>query len=286
MQKYIDKIQNLFESFPYIREFHGKTIVIKYGGNAMLDEELKRSFAQDMVLMKFVGINPIIVHGGGPQIDEILKKVGKESRRERGLRVTDAETMSYVEMVLVGQVNKEIVNYINLAGGKAIGLSGKDGKLITAEKVLHEVDGEKIDLGFVGNPTAINNSLLKTLEEDEYIPVIAPIGVDDGGNTYNINADTVAGKVAEALHAEKLILLTDVEGIKVKKELVSTLTRAETEKYISNGDISGGMIPKTECCVSALNNGVSKTHIIDGRVNHAVLLEIFTDAGVGTQIVH
>lgn len=286
MQKYIDKIQTLFESFPYIREFHGKTVVIKYGGNAMLDEELKRSFAQDMVLMKFVGINPIIVHGGGPQIDEILKKVGIESRRERGLRVTDAETMSYVEMVLVGQVNKEIVNYINLAGGKAIGLSGKDGKLITAEKILHEVDGEKIDLGFVGNPTAINNSLLKTLEEDEYIPVIAPIGVDDDGNTYNINADTVAGKVAEALHAEKLILLTDVEGIKVKKELVSTLTRAETEKYISNGDISGGMIPKTECCVSALNNGVSKTHIIDGRVNHAVLLEIFTDAGVGTQIVH
>jgi len=285
MQKYIDKINTLFESFPYIREFYGKTIVIKYGGNAMIAENLKRSFAKDLVLLKYVGVNPVVVHGGGPQIDDILKKVGIESKRERGLRITDKETMKYVEMVLVGQVNTEIVNNINLAGGKAVGLSGKDGQLITAEKIFHEENGEKFDLGFVGAPTSINAEFLRTLEQDRYIPVIAPIGVDNEGNTYNINADTVAGKVAEALKAEKLILLTDIEGLKLKGELVSSITKAEVQKHIASGEISGGMIPKTECCIDALDGGARKTYIIDGRVEHSVLLEIFTDAGVGTEIV-
>ncbi|HEY1405796.1 MAG TPA: acetylglutamate kinase [Spirochaetota bacterium] len=286
MKKYIDKINTLFESFPYIREFHGKTIVIKYGGNAMIDEELKRSFAQDMVLMKYVGINPVVVHGGGPQIDEILKKVGKESKRERGLRVTDEETMRYVEMVLVGQVNKEIVNNINLAGGKAVGLGGKDGNLINAQKIFHEENGEKFDIGLVGTPTSINADLIRILERDRYIPVIAPVGVDEKGNTYNINADTVAGKVAEALGAEKLILLTDIEGLKIKGELISSIRKGDVQKQIESGEISGGMIPKTECCVDALNGGVAKTYIIDGRVAHSVLLEIFTDAGIGTEIIN
>jgi len=286
MEKYIEKINTLFESFPYIREFYGKTIVIKYGGNAMIDENLKRSFARDMALLKYVGVNPVIVHGGGPQIDDILKKVGKETRREKGLRVTDAETMEYVEMVLVGQVNKEIVNNINLAGGKAVGLGGKDGKLIVAEKIFHEENGEKIDLGFVGTVVSINAELLSLLEKDRYIPVIAPVGVDDEGNTYNINADTVAGKVAEALGAEKLILLTDVEGVKVDGKLASSLSVSDVNALIKKGIISSGMIPKTECCIDALKGGVKKTYIIDGRVEHAVLLEIFTDAGVGTEIVN
>lgn len=286
MEKYIEKINTLFESFPYIREFYGKTIVIKYGGNAMIDENLKRSFAKDMVLLKYVGVNPVIVHGGGPQIDEILRKVGKETRREKGLRVTDAETMEYVEMVLVGQVNKEIVNNINLAGGKAVGLSGKDGKLICAEKIFHEEKGEKIDLGFVGTVASINAELISMLEKDRYIPVIAPVGVDEEGNTYNINADTVAGKVAEALGAEKLILLTDIEGVKIDGKLASSLSVAEVHSLIMKGVISSGMIPKTECCIDALTGGVKKTYIIDGRVEHAVLLEIFTDAGVGTEIVN
>jgi acetylglutamate kinase len=286
MEKYIEKINTLFESFPYIREFYGKTIVIKYGGNAMIDETLKRSFAKDMVLLKYVGVNPVIVHGGGPQIDDILKKVGKETRREKGLRVTDAETMGYVEMVLVGQVNKEIVNYINLAGGKAVGLGGKDGNLIGAEKIFHEDKGEKIDIGFVGTVTSINADLISLLDKDRYIPVIAPVGVDEMGNTYNINADTVAGKVAEALGAEKLILLTDVEGVKVDGKLASSLSVSQINSLIKDGVISSGMIPKTECCIDALKGGVKKTYIIDGRVEHAVLLEIFTDAGVGTEIVN
>jgi acetylglutamate kinase len=286
MKKYIDKINTLFESFPYIREFYGKTVVIKYGGNAMIEESLKRSFAEDMVLLKYVGVNPVVVHGGGPQIDELLKKVGKETRREKGLRVTDEETVQYVEMVLVGQVNKEIVNNINYAGGKAVGLSGKDGKLIIAEKMFHEENGEKIDIGFVGSVKTVNDDLLRILEKDRYIPVIAPIGVDEEGNTYNINADTVAGKVAEALKAEKLILLTDVEGVKVDGTLSSTLTVSDVISLIKKGTISSGMIPKTQCCIEALQGGVNKTHIIDGRAEHAVLLEIFTDAGIGTEIVN
>jgi acetylglutamate kinase len=285
MQEYINKINTIFEAFPYIREFYGKTVVIKYGGNAMIDENLKKSFARDMVLMKYVGVNPVVVHGGGPQIDSLLKKVGKESRREKGLRVTDRETMDYVEMVLVGQVNKEIVNYINLAGGKAVGLSGKDGRLITAKKIFHEDGGEKIDIGFVGTVTDVNSALLRALEKDRFIPVIAPVGVDDEGNTYNINADTVAGKVAEALGAENLILLTDIEGVKVDGKLANTLTVAEVDSLIKKGIISSGMIPKTECCTDAVKGGVNKTYIIDGRVEHSVLLEIFTDAGIGTEIV-
>jgi len=285
MQKYIDKINTLIESFPYIKEFYGKTFVIKYGGNAMIDENLKKQFAKDMVLLKYVGINPVIVHGGGPQIDSILKKVGKESRFEKGLRVTDEETMYYVEMVLTGHVNKEIVNNISLAGGKAVGLAGKDGNLILAEKLYHEENGEKTDIGLVGDVKKINTGIVSALESERYIPVIAPVGVDEKGNTYNINADTVAGKVAEALKAEKLILLTDIEGVKCEGKLLSSLTISDVKKYISEGIISKGMIPKTECCISALNGGTGKTHIIDGRVEHAVLLEIFTDAGIGTEII-
>jgi acetylglutamate kinase len=285
MREYIDKINTLIESFPYIKEFYGKTFVIKYGGNAMIDENLKKQFAKDMVLLKYVGINPVIIHGGGPQIDSILKKVGKESRFEKGLRVTDEETMYYVEMVLTGHVNKEIVNNINLAGGKAVGLAGKDANLILAEKLYHEENGEKTDIGLVGDVKKINTGIVSALETERYIPVIAPVGVDKEGNTYNINADTVAGKVAEALKAEKLILLTDVEGVKCEGKLQSSLTISGVKKYIADGIISKGMIPKTECCISALNGGTGKTHIIDGRVEHAVLLEIFTDAGIGTEII-
>lgn len=285
MQQYIDKVNTLMESFPYIREFHGKTFVIKYGGNAMTDENLKRSFARDVVLLKYVGINPVIVHGGGPQIDGILKKVGKESRFEKGLRVTDAETMEYVEMVLVGQVNKEIVNNINLAGGRAVGISGKDAKLILAKKLYHEENGTKTDIGLVGDVERINIDFLSLIESDRYIPVIAPVGVDDAGNTYNINADTVAGKVAAALKAEKLILLTDIEGVKVDGALASSLTVRDVERLTASGVISKGMIPKTGCCVEALAGGVAKTHIIDGRVEHSVLLEAFSDAGIGTEII-
>ena len=286
MKAYIDKVNTLLESFPYIKQFYGSTIVIKYGGNAMIDENLKKSFAKDLVLLKYVGINPVVVHGGGPQIDDILKKVGKESTRVRGQRVTDRETMDYVEMVLVGQVNKEIVNNINLAGGMAVGLGGKDGNLITAEKLYHEADGEKIDIGLVGKATGINVDLIRILERDRYIPVIAPVGVDAEGNTYNINADTVAGKVAAELKAEKLILLTDISGVKINGELASTLTKADVARNIESGQISGGMIPKTDCCVEALDGGAKKTYIIDGRVEHSVLLEIFTDAGIGTEIVN
>lgn len=285
MQQYIEKVKTLMESFPYIKEFYGKTFVIKYGGNAMIDEDLKRSFAQDMVLFKYVGINPVIVHGGGPQIGELLNRVGKESKFQEGLRVTDHETMDYAEMVLVGQVNKQIVNNINLAGGKAVGLSGKDGNLITAQKLFKFKENEKIDIGQVGEVTAINAHIIQTLENERYIPVIAPIGVDEHGNTYNINADTVAGKVAEALKAEKLILLTDIEGVKINNNLVTSLTPESIKSHTESGEISGGMIPKTECCISAVQNDVKKTHIIDGRIEHAVLLEAFTDAGIGTQII-
>lgn len=285
MQQYIEKVKTLMESFPYIKEFYGKTFVIKYGGNAMIDENLKLSFAEDMVLLKYVGINPVIVHGGGPQIGEMLQKVGKKSVFADGLRITDHETMDYAEMVLVGNVNKQIVNNVNLAGGKAVGLSGKDGNLIEAEKLYKVKDNEKLDIGQVGNVTQINPHILETLEKERYIPIIAPIGVDKKGNTYNINADTVAGKVAEALNAEKLILLTDIEGVKINDQLVTTLTPEDVEKHITEKNISGGMIPKTRCCTSAVANGVHKTHIIDGRMEHAVLLETFTDAGIGTQIV-
>ncbi|MEJ5361172.1 MAG: acetylglutamate kinase [Spirochaetota bacterium] len=285
MKRYIEKVNTLIESFPYIKEFYGKTIVIKYGGHAMETDEGKRSFAQDMVLLKYVGINPVIVHGGGPQINTLLKQVGVESSFVGGMRVTDAPTMEIVEMVLVGKVNKEIVNYINLAGGKAVGLSGKDGNLFVAQKIYHNVNGQQMDIGQVGTIKEVNPLIIETLDKEKFIPVIAPIGCDENGVTYNINADIAAGKLAEALKAEKLILLTDVEGIKIDDKLVSTLKKEEVNNFIVNNKITGGMIPKVNCCLSALKEGVSKTHIIDGRVEHAVLLEIFTNAGIGTEIV-
>ncbi len=286
MKKYIDKVNTLMESFPYIREFSGKTIVIKYGGHAMTDEALKKSFARDMVMLKLVGVNPVIVHGGGPQIGDLLKKVGIKSEFVGGMRVTDKPTMEIVEMVLVGNVNKEIVNNINMVGGKAVGLSGKDGNLITAEKMFHIEGDKKLDIGLVGSVKSVNPSILDTLDKARFIPVIAPIGAGADGETYNINADIAAGKIAEALKAEKLILLTDVEGVMIKNGLVSSLVKNEVPGLISKNDITGGMIPKVNCCLEALDGGVGKTHIIDGRVEHAVLLEIFTDAGIGTEIVH
>ncbi|HKZ46789.1 MAG TPA: acetylglutamate kinase [Thermodesulfobacteriota bacterium] len=281
MQRYIQKIETLLESLPYIRQFYGKTIVIKYGGHAMVDERLKQSFARDIILMKYVGLNPVIVHGGGPQIGEFLKKLGKESRFVKGIRVTDNATMDIVEMVLVGKVNKEIVGLINHFGGKAVGLSGKDGGLITARKL--KTKGE--DMGMVGEVLSVNPKVIETLDRDKFIPVIAPVSVGKDGRTYNINADNVAGNIAAALKAEKLILLTDVQGVLDKnKKLISALSMQEAKKIIKNETATGGMIPKLECCIDAIKGGVSKAHIIDGRVEHAVLLEVFTDAGIGTEI--
>ncbi|MCP4134965.1 MAG: acetylglutamate kinase [bacterium] len=285
MKRDIEKVKILMESFPYIQEFTGKTIVIKYGGNAMIDEDLKKSFARDMVLLKLVGVNPVVVHGGGPQIGSLLDQVGKKTEFKGGMRVTDDETMELVEMVLVGKVNKEIVNNINQFGGKAVGVSGKDGALMTAQKIYHKDSEGEIDIGQVGTVKKINPEILEVLDRENFIPVIAPIGFDEQGATYNINADIAAGKVAEALKAEKLILLTDVEGVKLGDKLASTLIADEIPDFIANEDITGGMIPKTNCCLEALAKGVHKTHIIDGRVEHAVILEIFTDAGIGTEIV-
>ena len=291
MESFISKAEVLMEALPYIRRFYGKTFVIKYGGNAMVDEELKASFARDMVLLKYVGINPVVVHGGGPQIDQTLQKMGISSRYVRGMRVTDAETVDIIEMVLVGKVNKEIVSLINRHGGMAVGLSGKDGGLIRARKlsVTVSTNGEPpeiIDIGMVGEIVGINPTVINSLDENKFIPVIAPVGAGDEGETYNINADLVAGQIAEALGAEKLILLTDVEGVKDKKgELLSTLKINQARKLIQEGVVAEGMIPKVECCIEALKGGVGKTHIIDGRVKHAVLLEIFTKEGVGTEVV-
>ncbi len=291
MQRYIEKVKTLLEALPYIREFYGKTIVVKYGGSAMVEEDLKRSFAQDIILMKYVGMRPVVVHGGGPRIGEFLKRLGKESRFVHGIRVTDEETMDVVEMVLVGKVNKEIVSLINSAGGRAVGLSGKDGALIKGRKldpVKVEREGlppEIIDLGRAGDVVSISPDIITTLEERGFIPVIAPVGVGEDGQTYNINADTVAGRVAEALKAEKLILLTDVEGVLDQDgRLISTLTTSEARGLVERGVASGGMIPKIRCCLQALDGGVGKAHIIDGRIEHAVLLEILTDAGIGTEI--
>lgn len=285
MQRYIEKVNTLTESFPYIRQFYGKTVVVKYGGHAMSEDALRRSFALDMVLLKYVGINPVIVHGGGPQIGRLLDRIGKKSEFVGGMRVTDEETMSVVEMVLVGDVNKEIVNNINIVGGRAVGLSGKDGGLLLAEKIRHRENGRDIDIGLVGTVRRVDPRVIETLDREKFIPVIAPIGYDEEGRTYNINADIAAGKIAEALRAEKFILLTDVEGVKVDGNLASTLRKGECLDLIERGVISGGMIPKVNCCLDAIGGGVSKTHIIDGRVEHAVLLEIFTDAGIGTEIV-
>ncbi len=279
------------EVLPFIRRFYGKTFVIKYGGSAMTDEELKNSFAQDIVLLKYVGINPVVVHGGGPQINEMLEKVGTPTQFVRGMRVTDQATMDIVEMVLVGKINQEIVNLINQHGGTAVGLSGKDGELIIARKMTVTVkteggEPETVDIGMVGEIVGINPTIINSLDENKFIPVIAPVGVGRKGETYNINADLVAGQIAEALGAEKLILLTDVEGVKDKDgELLSTLKVNQARKLIQEGVVGEGMIPKVECCMEALKGGVGKTHIIDGRVKHAVLLEIFTKEGVGTEVV-
>ncbi len=291
MKNPIDKANVLVEALPYIRRFYDKTVVIKYGGSAMEEDRLKRNFALDVVLLKYIGINPVIVHGGGPQIGQLLTKLGKKSEFVEGMRVTDKETMDVVEMVLVGKVNKEIVSLINQQGGKAVGLSGKDGRLINAKKLkITKSRGkgkppEVIDIGMVGEVKAINPGVIESLEKENFIPVIAPIGVGEEGETYNINADLVAGKVASALRAEKLILLTDVEGVMdEKKQLIPTLNPKQAKRMMTQKIISSGMIPKVNCCLEALEEGVIKTHIIDGRVDHAVLLEIFTDVGVGTQI--
>jgi len=290
-QKAMDIANVLDEALPYIQKFTGKTIVIKYGGNAMVDNSLKESFARDMVLMKQIGMNPVVVHGGGPQIGNFLKQLGKESSFVGGMRVTDAETMDIVEMVLGGLVNKDIVNLINRAGGNAVGLTGKDGDLIRARKLTFAKDSpevkasEIIDIGHVGEVESIDTSVVDMLVQGNFIPVIAPIGVGKDGLSYNINADLVAGKIAEALQAEKLMLLTNTAGLLNKKgEVLTGLTASEVDALIEDGTISGGMLPKIGSALNAVKAGVHTAHIIDGRVNHAVLLEIFTDQGVGTLI--
>jgi len=287
-----ERAEILLEALPYIRRFYNKTIVVKYGGHAMVDDELKRLFAMDIVMMKYIGINPVVVHGGGPQIGAVLKKLGKESQFIQGMRVTDEETMSIVEMVLAGSVNKEIVGLINRNGGKAVGLSGKDGNLTRAEKYYLNEEKQKdmpteiIDVGLVGKVREINAELVLSLVKNGFIPVIAPTGMGDRGETYNINADIVAGEVAAALKAEKLVLLTDVEGVWDKdKRLINTMDNRRALQMIDDGTIAGGMFPKVKCCLKALRGGVGKAHIIDGRKKHAMLLEVFTDQGVGTEIV-
>ena len=291
MQELINKANVLVEALPWIRQFYGKTIVIKYGGNAMVEEHLKEGFARDVILMKYIGLNPVVVHGGGPQIGKVLEAMGIETRFEQGMRVTDAKTMDVVEMVLGGKVNKEIVANINKHGGRAVGLTGKDGNLITARKLEMKtvnpdtLTPEIIDIGMVGEVAGINPDIITSLEKANFIPVIAPVGIDESGLTYNINADLVAGKVAGALQAEKLILLTDVEGVQDKTgKLMNTIDISEVQALIDDGTIAGGMIPKVTCCLDAVAAGVKKTHIIDGRMEHACLLEIFTDHGVGTAV--
>ena len=281
----------LAESLPYIQRFAGKTFVIKYGGNAMVDQKLKDSFARDIVLMKTVGMNPVVVHGGGPQIGQHLGKIGKESQFVRGMRVTDSETMDVVEMVLGGLVNKEIVNMLNRKGGNAVGLTGKDGDLIRARKMLFTQNApemnapEIIDIGHVGEVASIDPAIIHLLVKGNFIPVIAPIGVGEDGQSYNINADIVAGKLAEVLHAEKLMLLTNTAGLLDKNgNLLTGLTVSQVDSLVADGTIHGGMLPKIQCALDAVQSGVHTAHIIDGRVEHAVLLEIFTDSGVGTLI--
>jgi acetylglutamate kinase len=282
----VRRAEVLLEALPYIREFRGKTVVIKYGGAAMEQADLKESFALDVILLRLVGINPVIVHGGGPQIGALMKRLGKEPRFVGGMRVTDEETIEIVEMVLGGKINKEIVGLINLHGGNAVGLSGKDSRLIVARRRLHRLpSGEEIDIGLVGEVEAINTEPIRLLEEHGFIPVIAPVGVGVKGETYNINADLVAGDMAAALGAEKLIHLTDVQGVLVAGQLVSTLSRKDVERLIHDGVIDGGMLPKVESALRALEGGTGKAHIIDGRVPHAILLELFTREGVGTELV-
>ena len=282
------KAEVLAEALPYIRRFHGRTVVVKYGGNAMTDERLKRSFAHDVVLLKLVGINPVVVHGGGPQIEQLLAKVGKKGEFVQGMRVTDEETMDIVEMVLAGRVNKEIVELINHAGGKGVGLTGQDGGLIRARKLMIEsldTPGVRIDIGQVGEIEKIDPSVIQTLTGNGFIPVIAPIGSGASGETYNINADVVAGKVAEVLKAEKLVLMTNTVGVLDRNgNLLTGLTAKKIDELFADGTISGGMLPKISSALDAAKAGVNAVHIIDGRVDHALLLEIMTDQGVGTMI--
>ncbi|TAL17346.1 acetylglutamate kinase [bacterium] len=285
MQKLIEKASVLQEALPYIREFYGKAVVIKYGGHAMIADDLKESFARDVVLMKYIGMNPIIVHGGGPQINAFLDRMEIKSSFVEGMRVTDEQTMAVVEMVLGGMINKEIVSMIGLHGGKAAGLTGKDGGLVRAKKLYVKKGSELIDIGAVGEVEEVNAGIIETLDAGGFVPVIAPIGVGPKGETYNINADLVAGSVAGALKAEKLVLMTDVAGILDSEgKLIPSLHRGEVEGFIAKGVIGGGMIPKVRCAVDAIDSGVRKVHIIDGRIRHAVLLEIFTKGGVGTEI--
>lgn len=291
MEKLIEKANVLMEALPWIKNFYGKTIVIKYGGNAMVEERLKESFARDIILLKYIGMNPVVVHGGGPQIGKVLEAMKIESHFIQGMRVTDHATMDVVEMVLGGKVNKEIVANINRHGGKAVGLTGKDGGLLTARKLEmtavnpDTLTPEIIDIGMVGEVETVNPKVIAALEEGGFIPVIAPIGCGLNGETYNINADLVAGKIAGALKAEKLILLTDIEGVKDQQgRLISTIDIKRVPDLINDGTISGGMIPKLNCCVDAIEAGVAKAHIIDGRMEHACLLEIFTDKGIGTAV--
>ena len=292
LEELIGKAAVLVEALPYIRAYRGKTVIIKYGGSAMVDDKLKAGFARDVALFKLVGMNPIVVHGGGPQIGKTLEAMGIKSNFVDGHRVSDGETIDIIEMVLVGKVNKEIVSLISSEGGGAVGLSGKDGNLIQAEKMVitkktADVDRpEIIDLGMVGKVTKINTEILTTIDRDNFIPVIAPVGVGPNGETYNINADTVAGEIAAAIGAEKLVLLTDEKGIlDGNGDLLPTLDEKSVERLIDEGVIKGGMLPKVRSCFTALDAGVKKTHIIDGRVRHSVLLEIFTDKGIGTEIV-
>lgn len=293
MDSFIAKAGVLIEAVPYIRTYHGKIFVIKYGGNAMINEELKHGVMQDIVLLKFLGINPVVIHGGGPEITQMLNKVGKKSQFVQGLRVTDAETMEIVQMVLAGKLNKEIVAKLNLMGAKAVGLSGQDANLLLAKKTAPtmpaDFSGEIPDIGFVGEVVRINTVILYQLIEDGYVPVISSIGVGEDGASYNINADTAAGELAAAMGAEKLIMLTDVEGIfadyQDKSSLISALKIDTAHQMINAGKIEGGMIPKVQACITALEAGVNRTHIIDGRQLHSMLLEILTDKGIGTMVV-
>ncbi len=290
MQQFVERVNALIEALPYIRDFFGKTIVIKYGGSAMLNEGLKNDFAQDIVLLRYVGMNPVIIHGGGAAITEMLQRLNMKTEFIDGHRVTDKATMEVVEMVLVGQVNKKIVTMINQHGGKAVGLCGKDGVLIKAQKHAWENEEQGAsankDLGFVGSVESINADLVHLLDKAHYIPVISPIGVNSKGETFNINADTAASEIAIALKAEKLVLLSDIAGVVDREDnLFHTLHRQEVQELITKKIITGGMLPKVNCCLKALENSVKKTHIIDGRISHALLLEIFTHEGIGTEII-
>ncbi|MFK7989171.1 MAG: acetylglutamate kinase [Sandaracinaceae bacterium] len=283
----IQKAAILHEALPYIQRFHGKTFVVKYGGHAMVDEALRDSFARDITLMRYVGLNPVVVHGGGPQIDQLLSKMGVNSERIEGLRVTDDETMEVVEMVLGGKINGEIVSLIGTHGGRAVGLTGKDDGCVLAEKVdeMRTQSGRLVDPGRVGRVVDVRTGVIEQLVEGGFVPVIAPVAVDAAGRSLNVNADTVAGAVSAALGAEKLILMTDIDGIRGRDgDVESSLSREEIEALIADGVIEGGMIPKVKCGLEALSNGVSKVHVIDGRTRHACLLEIFTDLGIGTEI--